>query len=147
MRVALVAAWIALQAALVLTGSKRADAAFAFRMFPESSTISISLSRELATGVTVPIEEGRWVGHDAQGVPHDLAWSNRVKDPILSSLGQANNASYGVDAQLSRLQAALDDVSLHLEGDAETRAIIATVTVRKNGHDPYVVALTSKKRP
>jgi len=146
-RAVLVVAWIAAQTALILTAGKRPDAAFAFRMFPESSTISISLARELADGSAVPVEEGRWHAHDAHGAPHDHAWSDRVKDPVLSNLDVTVNAAYGSDAQLSRLAAALDDAITHLDDDVETRRLIATVSVRKNGRDPITVTLSSRRRP
>jgi len=138
-RAVLVVAWIAAQTALILTAGKRPDAAFAFRMFPESSTISISLARELADGSAVPVEEGRWHAHDAHGAPHDHA--------VLSNLDVTVNAAYGSDAQLSRLAAALDDAITHLDDDVETRRLIATVSVRKNGRDPITVTLSSRRRP
>lgn len=145
-RVAFAAAWIVLQLALVLTGSKRADAAFAFRMFPESSTISIALSRELADGSTVPVRDGRWVARGPDGAPHEIAWTRRVKDPVLSNLDVTIHAAYGADAQLSRLQAALDDVLSHADEDTETVGLVATVTVRKNGREPSSVVLASRRR-
>lgn len=146
-RAVLGVAWIAAQTALILTAGKRPDASFAFRMFPESSTISISLARELADGSAVPVEEGRWHAHDTHGAPHDHAWSDRVKDPVLSNLDVTVNAAYGSDAQLSRLAAALDDAITHLDDDVETRRLIATVSVRKNGRDPITVTLSSRRRP
>jgi hypothetical protein len=146
-RVLLIVAWIAVQAALIFTGGKRADAAFAFRMFPESSTMSISLARELENGQTVAVEGGSWHTHDALGAPHDHAWTDRVKDPVLSHLDVTVAAAYGSDAQLSRLQAALDDAITHLDDDVETRRFVATVSVRKNGRDPVSVTLFSRGRP
>ena len=40
-------AWITAQAVLILTAPRRADAAFGFRMFAESSTITVRLEREI----------------------------------------------------------------------------------------------------
>lgn len=107
--------------------------------------MSISLTRELADGSLVAVTEGRWHSHDASGAPHDHAWSDRVKDPVLSNLDVTVNAAYGSDAQLSRLAAALDDAITHLDDDVETRRLIATVSVRKNGRDPVTVTLSSRK--
>jgi hypothetical protein len=131
----LAAAWIGGQATLVLSGARRPDASFAFRMFPESSTISISLSREIKGRGVVHVDAGTWA-----------PWTERVKDPILSNLDLTVSASYGVNAQLFRLQAALDDVASHLEGDSETIRLVADVVVRKNGHDPVMIHLASAPR-
>ena len=56
------------------------------------------------------------------------------------------SASYGIDAQLARLQRALDDVAAHTPDDADTRRFLLDVTVRRNGREPYVVHLTSAER-
>jgi hypothetical protein len=69
-----------------------------------------------------------------------------VRDPILSSLDARVFASYGVDAQLARLQRALDDVADHVPEDAETRQLRAEVTVRRNGGEPTTVSLRSHAR-
>jgi hypothetical protein len=58
-RVAFAAAWIAGQAALVLTAARRPDHAFGFRMFPEASTIEIHLSRETERG-SLDAPRGEW---------------------------------------------------------------------------------------
>jgi hypothetical protein len=145
-RVAVAVAWIALQLGLVLTGGRRADAAFGFRMFPESSTIVISLTRELSNGQTVPVQDGRWVARGPDGKPHDLAWTDRIKDPVLCNLDVQVHASYGANAQLTRLQSALDDVLAHADQDVETVALNATVVVRKNGHEPTTMTFSSRRR-
>lgn len=145
------AAWVAVQGALILTGSRRADRAFAFRMFPESSTITISLSR----GVAGPsgqlaferMDGGRWKALDAAGEQHDFAWTDRVKDPVLSNVDVTVMASYGAEAQLSRLAAALDDVAAHTDADRTTAVFAADVVVTHNGHEPYAVHLESRRRP
>ena len=46
-RVIFAAIWIAGQSALILTAGRRSEAAFGFRMFSESSTLSFSLTREI----------------------------------------------------------------------------------------------------
>jgi hypothetical protein len=56
------------------------------------------------------------------------------------------SASYGVAAQLFRLQKALDDVAGHLDDDAETRGVVADVRVWRNGRDSYQTRLESRPR-
>jgi hypothetical protein len=69
-----------------------------------------------------------------------------VRDPIVGSPDHERFASYGVDAQLARLQHALDDVADHIPEDAQTRGLAAVVVVRKNGHEPTTVRLESHPR-
>src|SRR5664279_4182692 len=99
-RAAFVAIWLLGQGALVLTAGRRADAAFGFRMFPESTTLSIALSREVQapTGegtIVVPIEDGSWIARDRTGLPHRFVWNDRVTDPVVGSLGVTIQAAYG----------------------------------------------------
>ena len=144
-RVLVAVTWIAGQSALILTASRRADHIFGFRMFPEASTIEIHLWRDAGAGVT-RTPRGEWGARDASGQLRHFSWRDRVRDPVLSSLDSRVFASYGVDAQLARLQRALDDVVAHLGEDAETRQLRAEVVVRKNGGDPVVVTLLSAAR-
>lgn len=150
-RAAFVAIWLLGQGALVLTAGRRADAAFGFRMFSESTTLSITLSREVEapTGegtILVPIEDGTWIARDRTGLPHRFAWNDRVTDPVVGSLGVTMQAAYGGAAQLERLQAALDDVATHTPEDADTHALVADVVLRKNGREPQNLRLTSAPR-
>jgi hypothetical protein len=55
-------------------------------------------------------------------------------------------AAYGADAQLARLQRALDDVALHEPEDAESERFVARVRVWHNGHGPRTVVLESAHR-
>jgi hypothetical protein len=116
-RAVFAALWIGGQAALCISAAWRPDGAFGFRMFPESSSITIHVS-----GVT----------------PRE--WMERVKDPILSNLDVRVNAAYGAGAQLQRLQAAIDDVAAehHVE-------VTANVMVSVNGREPHEVVLRSRK--
>ena len=150
-RAAFVAIWLLGQGALVLTAGRRADAAFGFRMFSESTTISITLSREVLapTGegtLLVPVADGSWIARDRGGLPHRFAWNDRVADPVVGALGVTMHAAYGGDAQLERLQAALDDVATHVPEDADTHVLVADVVLRKNGGEPQNVRLTSAPR-
>ena len=145
-RVAFAVCWIVGQAALVFTAPRRPDASFGFHMFPEASLIEIHLARETAKGV-VPVSGGTWQAPDRAGHVHEFYWRERVRDPILSSLDARVFASYGVDAQLARLQRALDDVADHTSDDAQTLRLVARVVVSKNGHEPSTLVLTSHRRP
>jgi hypothetical protein len=130
------AAYLAIQAGLVLSSPLRPDGVFSFQMFNESSRIKIDLSRQVATpnGERIVGANG-WAG-----------WTDRVADPILGTPGLEMHASYGVDAQLFRLQRALDDVMDHLPRGSETKGLAADVEVRRNGRPPIVVHLESARR-
>jgi hypothetical protein len=140
-RVAFAVAWFGVQAALVSTAGNRPDAAFGFRMFSESSTIEAHLTRTAVRGgrtVELPVEDGAWSTRDATGRGHNCSWHDRVKERILATFDHTIPASYSAAAQVTRWQAALADVALHLEPDGETRALNLTLTVHRNGHDAVV---------
>jgi hypothetical protein len=148
-RVVFAAGWIAVQAALVLTAGMRSEAAFGFRMFPEASTISVHLLRRVRSAggdVTLDIENGTWVARAPDGTRRTTRWRDRVKVGALATFDRDIFASYGVEAQLARIQAALDDVAMHSPDDAETKQLVARVTVKKNRHAPTVVELESVPR-
>jgi hypothetical protein len=149
-KVALAAAWIAVQVALVLTAGTRADAAFGFRMFSESTTVSVRLFRltDAPSGhgtVRVEVPEGDWTARDERGMAHRFSWRARVKEPALSTFGVTFPASYGAAAQLARWEAALQYVARHVPEDAETRALELDVTLRKNGRAPTVTHLRAER--
>ena len=137
--------WLTLQAVLVLTAGRRADAAFGFHMFSESSTLVMTLSREV-DGQTVPVVDGSWSAKDQGGLAHRVSWYDRVKRPELGRFGVEMHASYGADAQLERLAAALEDVAAHTPDDAETHRLLLDVVIRRNGGDPHTVHLASRVR-
>lgn len=85
-------------------------------MFPEASSITIHVD-----GVT----------------PRE--WMERVKDPILSNLDVPVNAAYGANAQLQRLQAAIDDAARE-----HRKEVTAHVMVSVNGREPHEVVLRSR---
>lgn len=149
-RVLFALVWVTGQLALVLTASRRPDGLFGFRMFPESSTVAVTLYRDVTaeSGVTMrlPVKDGAWIARGKDGAPHAFAWKDRVKRPELSTFDAEMHASYGAAAQIARWQAALDDVATHLDADAETRRLAVELTVRRNGHEPRVVRLESPER-
>jgi hypothetical protein len=145
----LAAAYLTIQASLVLTAGLRPDGVFSFQMFNESSRIAIALGRRVPApggGTTVVATDGAWEAIDATGTVRHFRWTDRIRDPILSTLGRPVHASYGVAAQLFRLQKALDDVAGHLDGDSETRALVADVRIWQNGREVRETRLESGVR-
>lgn len=143
-RIAFAAAWIGLQAGLILTANRRPDGAFGFRMFSESTTIKVSLFREVG-GSRVRVEDGKWSAKDATGVVKRFSWNDRVM-PNLAVFDVEWAAAYGEAAQLARWQGALDDVFAHTVDDAETRRLALDIVVKKNGREPHTVTLVSAER-
>jgi hypothetical protein len=134
-------AWITVQVGLVLTASRRADAAFGFRMFAESSTLVAHLSRDVEAPsghgtVNVPVWNGEWTARGRDGYLHPIRWRDRVIESNLSLFDVTLHASYSAAAQVERWHAALDDVAAHLEGDAETKELHLDLVVRRNGREP-----------
>jgi hypothetical protein len=145
-RVAFAACWIAAQSTLVVTAAGRSDGAFGFRMFPEASTIEIHLQRRVGDRL-VPVPRGEWSARDASGQLRHFAWRDRVRDPVLSVLDERRFASYGADAQLARLERALDEVTDHLADDAETAQLQAEVLLWRNGRGPETITRVGPRRP
>jgi hypothetical protein len=145
-RVAFAVCWVAGQAAAVLTAGLRSDGIFGFRMFPEASTLEVHLWRELAEGARVQAPRGEWAARDAAGQLRHFSWHDRVRDPVLGTVDAAVFASYGVRAQLARLQHALDDVADHIPEDGETSRLVAVVGYSRNGHERVTVELASHTR-
>jgi hypothetical protein len=145
--VVFVLGWIGVQVALVLTADRRPDGAFGFRVFSESTTMRVSLEREVlgrdGLSARVHVEGGTWVALDELGERHRYGWHDRVKRPTLAVFDSEVTPSDGARAQLWRLQAALDDVAAHLVGDVETKRLFLDVTIRRNGREPEVHHLKS----
>lgn len=114
-------------------------------MFPEASTLKIHLMREVGAE-RLPAPGGAWRARDSRGQVNRFSWHDRVRDPILAAVDTGVFASYGVAAQLARLQRALDDVADHIPDDAETLRLGADVLIFKNGREPYPVTLLSHRR-
>jgi hypothetical protein len=148
-RVVLAALWIAAQLALVGTSRGRVDGAFGYRALPSSTTVTLSLSREVASPegvVLVAAPGGEWTVRGQDGEPRRIAWRDRVRDPVLSVLDAPVRTTDTDTTVLARVQAALDDMAVHTPDDRETLALVASVTVRTNGRDPHEVRLASPRR-
>jgi hypothetical protein len=123
---------------VVAFGQVTPDHVFGFQMFNESSSLRIELWREVrdARGTRLmPTRDGVWRARDARGNPHVVRWNERVRRGPIARIGERVHASYGLDAQLFRLQHALDDRVLHLDQDRETRALVAVVDATRNGRE------------
>lgn len=128
-------------------GQRTPDHAFGFQMFNESSRLNIHLKREVKTkrGKTlVAVKDGRWQAPDKGGSQRQYAWQDRVTDVGVRTLDVSVHAAYGLDAQLFRLQAALNDVATHIPEDTRTLALVADVETLRNGV-PGSVRLRAEK--
>ena len=135
-------------------------------MFPEgASTLEIHLSREISREISressrevsserspdarvtiVAAPDGEWSARDAAGQRRHFSWRSRVRGAAAVPLDVRAFASYGADAQLERLQRALDDVADHVPEDGETLRLRADVSVSHNGRPPELVTLYSHLR-
>lgn len=141
--------FLTVQAGLILSADARPDQTFAFRMFNESSSLKFELFREVRDPPgerLVAVEDGLWFARGPDGSEHEFRWRDRVRQPVLWPGHTFRHATYGLDAQLFRLQAALDDVASHIPNDLETRRLIAVAQVQKNGRAAGVVRLSSARR-
>ena len=131
-------AYLAAQIAVLIWAERSPDFVFGFQMFNASSNMTISLFREVRHKGRVkllPVEGGSWQAKDEHGAAHVFHWQDRVHDGVLGTLDTSVHASYGLEAQLYRLQFALEDVAAHTPEDHETRAWVAHVETLKNGRD------------
>ncbi len=148
LRVASCFGYLSVQLALLLHAQISPDFVFGFQMFNASSELKIALFRKVRTSRKhglVPVKDGTWQAKSVDGSLHTQRWNARVHDGVLGTLDRYVHASYGLKAQLFRLQFALDDVAHHLPGDAETQALVAVVDTRNNGHQDRQVRLTGVK--
>jgi hypothetical protein len=140
-RMAFLALFFGGEAVLIGTATMRTDRSYGFRMFPESSSLVLHVERRLADGKLVPIADGRWNARDCQGNPRSFMWARMVREPAPSRLDKSVGAPYGVDNEVQRAADALRWVSDHTPDDCETRALVATIQVKKNGRPQPEVSL------
>jgi hypothetical protein len=135
-------------ATAITYGQVAPDHVFGFQMFNESSSLKIDLYREVERdGRTevVRIVDGHWDARDEHGTLHHFAWTDRVRKSPLNRIQGFVHASYGLDAQLYRLERALEDVARNVPLDHESRALIAEVETLKNGRTPGRVRLRAAR--
>jgi hypothetical protein len=149
LRGAFFCAYLLAQLALLVRAQGLPDFVFGFQMFNASSDMRVSLFRQIrrkGRPRLVPVQGGGWQALDHSGKVHEFHWQDRVRDGVLGNLDRYVHASYGLAAQLFRLQFALRDVAAHLPGDDETEALIAVVDTVKNGRPPEQVRFVEKRR-
>lgn len=147
LRAAVFFGYLGVQVGLLLHAQGSPDFVFGFQMFNASSEMKIAIFRRLRSkrphsGRLIVVRDGAWQAKDTHGVTHSFRWNDRVRDGVLGTLDRYVHASYGLEAQIFRLQYALDDVARHIPEDSETEALIAVVDTRKNGRDGAKLRLT-----
>ncbi|MEP7051678.1 MAG: hypothetical protein ABJB12_15050 [Pseudomonadota bacterium] len=146
LRAAFFFGYLCVQLGLLLRAQASPDFVFGFQMFNASSELKIALFRKVRRKRLLRVTDGTWRVTGADGGSHTYRWGDRVHDGVLSTLDRYVHASYGLDAQLFRLQFALNDVAAHLPDDHETQEIVALVDTRKNGREGPQVRLTGVRR-
>ncbi|MEO8903659.1 MAG: hypothetical protein ABI488_15360 [Polyangiaceae bacterium] len=137
--------YLCAQVALLLRAQASPDFVFGFQMFNASSELKIVLFRKVRHKRLVRVLDGAWTVKDKDGAIRTLRWNDRVRDGVLGTLDRYVHAPYGLDAQLFRLQFALNDVAAHLADDHDTQALVAHVETRKNGREGGQVRLTGAR--
>ena len=132
-RTAFLALFFGGEVALIATATMRTDRSYGFRMFPETSNITVHVERRLDGGKLVPIVEGQWGARDCQGSTHSFTWARMVPWPAPNRLDRSVGAPYGVENEVQRTADALRWVADHTPDDCETKAFVATIDARKNG--------------
>jgi hypothetical protein len=146
-RVVFAATWILAQAALIASAGRRPEHAFGFRMFSESTTAELHLSRRTRDGAVVPADHGGWWTRSRRGVRQFLSIRDYIDAPELSFYDVRMPAAYGRQAELARLVSALDDVIDRLgDEDRDTTGFLVDVALRKGGGAPTHVQLESRTR-
>lgn len=131
-KAAVLVGWLGVQAALILTAGARPEHAFGFRMFAEASTVQYSLSRGIRAGNGVrelPCPAGRYTTR--AGRSYD--WHTWVRQAELGAFDREIVASYGAEAQRSRLEAALRWYAGNVEHDAESEYFVVSGFTTRNG--------------
>jgi hypothetical protein len=131
---------------VIVSAQWRPDHVFGFQMFNQSSTLEVHLAREVRGRAPIPVVGGSWRARDRSGRLREFRWDDRVKDSVLRELDVPVHAKYGLEAQLFRLQFALEDVLAHLPEDAETKGLRATVATTKNGRSSGIVHLRAERQ-
>jgi hypothetical protein len=135
------------EAVLIATADLRSDRSYGFRMFPESSSITVHVSRRLSDDSVVPVEQARWKARDCSGAPHTIIWGKMVRSPAPWRLDAPVGAPYGIDSEVHRTRDALRWVLDHTPDDCETRGFVATIDARRNGQPATQVTVEAARDP
>jgi hypothetical protein len=144
-RAAFFCAYLGVQIVVLIRAQRAPDFMFGFQMFNASSDMKITLLRQVrrkGRARLIPVKDGSWA---AKGALRTFHWRDRVHDGVLGTLGSYVHASYGIEAQLYRLQFALADVAAHIPDDHETEALVAVVDTIKNGREDQQVRLRANR--
>jgi len=146
-RVAFAALWLGAQATLVATAELRPEHSFGFRMFSESTTAVLHLSRRTFDGELVSSDNGGWWTRTSRGARLYLSMRDYIDAPELSFYDIRMPAAYGRAAELARLAAALDYVIGRLGDDDRTTAqFVVDVTLRSGAGVESHVTIASRAR-
>ena len=146
-RVAFAVVWLGAQAALIATADLRPEHAFGFRMFSESTTAVLHLSRRTFDGELVSCDHGAWWTRTSRGARLYLSMRDYIDAPELSFYDLRMPASYGRAAELARLQAAIDYVIGRLGDDDRTTAqFVVDVALRSGAGAQSHVTVESRVR-
>lgn len=138
--------YLAAQTAVLAYGLYMPDHVFGFQMFNETSRIKIHLLRQVrGQREPVPVVDAAWEALDRNGEIRTFRWADRVRYRPLARLDTYVGASYGVDAQLYRLERAMEDVLAHIPDDTETTGLVARVEARRNGRKAELVQIVSAR--
>jgi hypothetical protein len=132
-RTAICAVFFGSEALLIATAGLRSDRAYGFRMYPESSTIVLQVSRRLQSGETVPILDNRWQATDCDGKLHAFNWRKFARYPAPSRLDEKFSVGYGVDNGVERSRDLVRWVADHTPLDCETQAFVVHLEATRNG--------------
>jgi len=146
-RVVFAVVWLGAQATLIATARLRPEHSFGFRMFSESTTVEMHLSRRTFDGDVVSEDRGGWWTRTRSGARIHLSMRDYIDAPELSFYDSRMPAAYGEAAEMARLQVALDDTLARLgDDDRTTAAFIVDVKLRRGGRPPVDVRIESRTR-
>ncbi len=132
-RVAFAALWLGAQGALIATADLRPEHSFGFRMFSESTTAVLHLSRRTFDGDLVSCDNGGWWTRTSRGARLYLSMRDYIDAPELSFYDVRMPAAYGRAAEVARLKAALDYVIGRLGDDDRTTAQLVVDAQLRSG--------------
>ncbi len=138
-------AFLALQVALIATAGRRANRSYGFRMYDESTSIQLHVSRVLDDGGLIPIEENSWDARDCDGTLRAFHWDDGLRYPAPARLDETMPAPYGRDSAIEITRAAMQWVAAHTGNDCQTLSFVGELTLTRNGRLPEVLHLEAPR--